>query len=91
MYVLITYDIASTKKRNKVAALLEGFGLRVNYSVFELDIKAKKLERLLKNLKALCGKNDSLRVYRFSTKTAKESYELLERSAPFEKAGLYVD
>jgi len=91
MQVVITYDIVKTKNRTKVATLLEGYGLRVNYSVFELDIKRKKLEQLLQSIKKLCAKDDSVRVYVFSKETAEKSYELLERSDPFEKESGYVD
>jgi len=91
MHILITYDIAKTKNRTKVATLLEGFGVRVNYSVFELEIGKRKLDKLLAGIKALCAKEDSVRIYRFSTETIAKSFELLDRSAPFEKVGGYVD
>lgn len=91
MHILLTYDIQKTKSRTKVATLLEGFGLRVNYSVFELEIKKKSLEKLLKNIEKLCGKHDSVRVYVFSQDTIGKSFELLDRSKPFTKVSGYVD
>jgi CRISPR-associated protein Cas2 len=91
MYVLITYDIANTKNRTKLSTLLEGFGLRVNFSVFELDIKKKKLDQLLEGIKALCGKHDSVRVYVFNKESIEKSFELLDRSKPFTKVSGYVD
>ena len=91
MYLLITYDIEETRKRNKVAALLEGYGQRVNYSVFELDIAKSRLNPLLEKLKSLSGPRDSIRVYRFSRETINKSFELLERPEPFEKESGYVD
>jgi CRISPR-associated protein Cas2 len=66
MHILLTYDIENTKNRTKIATLLEGFGLRVNFSVFELDINKKKLDQLLEGIKALCGKRDTVRVYVFN-------------------------
>lgn len=33
---LISYDITADKRRNALAKLLEGFGSRVQYSVFEV-------------------------------------------------------
>ena len=45
MYV-ISYDISEDKRRNKVAKLLEGYGRRVQYSVFECHINEKKLKVL---------------------------------------------
>ena len=91
MQILITYDIANTKNRTKLSTLLEGYGLRVNYSVFELDITKKHLKVLIDNMKKLTEKDDSVRVYRFSKDTIAQSRELLDRSAPFEKASGYVD
>lgn len=91
MHVLLTYDIVNTKNRTKIATLLEGFGLRVNYSVFELDIKKKSLDKLLQNIKNMCDKDDSVRVYVFNKESIEKSFELLERSKPFTKVSGYVD
>jgi len=38
MKLLLTYDISNTKSRTKVATLLEGYGYRVNFSVFDREI-----------------------------------------------------
>ncbi len=91
MYILITYDIAKTKNRTKLATLLEGYGERVNFSVFELDIGKKKLSYLLKEVKTFCEKRDSVRVYRFSQETIAHSFELNDGMKPFEKESAYVD
>ena len=34
MYVVV-YDVVSDKRRNKISQILEKYGLRVNFSVFE--------------------------------------------------------
>ena len=47
MNLIICYDVCATKRRNKLAALLESYGLRANYSVFELDVS----ERIYAELK----------------------------------------
>lgn len=91
MYILITYDIANTKNRTKLSTLLEGYGSRVNFSVFELDIKKKKLDVLMLEIKTLCEKHDSVRVYRFSQDTIAHSLELNDGPTPFEKESAYVD
>lgn len=92
MKLLLTYDITNTKNRTKVATLLEGYGYRVNYSVFELDIKKDKLDELLKSIQELCDKSDSVRVYAFSTDTIEKSYDLNpKRPNPFEKKSSYVN
>ena len=92
MKLLLTYDISNTKNRTKVATLLEGYGYRVNFSVFELDIKKYKLDELIKNIEEFCDKNDSIRIYAFSVDTIAKSYDLNpKRPKPFEKKSSYVN
>lgn len=43
---LVAYDIASDSRRARVARVLQGYGDRVQYSVFVVDIKPSKLIRL---------------------------------------------
>jgi len=64
----------------------------VNFSVFELDIKKHKLDELIKSIKEFCDKNDSVRIYAFSTDTIEKSYDLnSNRPKPFEKKSSYVN
>jgi len=92
MKILLTYDISNTKSRTKVATLLESYGYRVNFSVFELDIKKYKLDELLKTIDEFCDKEDSVRIYTFSVDTIAKSYDLNpKRPKPFEKKSSYVN
>jgi len=92
MKILLTYDISKTKSRTKVATLLESYGYRVNFSVFELDIKKHKLDALLIKIKPFCAKNDSVRIYAFSRDTIAKSYDLNDkRPNPFKKKSSYVE
>lgn len=52
MYV-ISYDISEDKRRNRIAKLLEGYGCRVQYSVFECHINEKRLKVLYAGLQNL--------------------------------------
>ncbi|MCC7429515.1 CRISPR-associated endonuclease Cas2 [bacterium] len=64
-FILITYDIVLTKRRNKVAKILTGFGQRVQLSVFECFLTKEKLELLVLKLeKVIDLKKDSIRFYR---------------------------
>lgn len=47
---LVSYDISSNRLRTKVAKLLEGYGRRVQYSVFECDLVEKRYQELYKKL-----------------------------------------
>ena len=70
MYYLISYDMPSTpegnRRRSRVAKKLEGLGLRVQYSVFELEISPEKLPAVAAELESLIDSTeDSLRIYPF--------------------------
>ncbi len=45
MRFLISYDLSNNKKRTKLAKILENFGTRIQYSLFEFNLtKAEKTE-----------------------------------------------
>lgn len=46
MLVLIVYDIPDDKRRLKLANFLEGYGRRVQYSVFECFISLDEMRQL---------------------------------------------
>ncbi|MBP8251776.1 MAG: CRISPR-associated endonuclease Cas2 [Herpetosiphon sp.] len=66
MLYLISYDISVDKRRAKIAKLLEGFGQRVQFSVFECDLTSKQYVELAHKLGKILLPNegDSLRTYR---------------------------
>ena len=62
---VVAYDIADDRRRARVADLLLGFGDRVQYSVFEVDVSTRDLERLLASCEILITPPaDRLRVWR---------------------------
>jgi CRISPR-associated protein Cas2 len=70
MEVLITYDVATTdaageRRLRRVAKICEGFGQRVQNSVFECTLNDAQLEKLKHRLeKTIDTDKDSLRIYR---------------------------
>lgn len=46
MLVLVVYDIPDDKRRNKLATFLEGYGRRVQYSVFECFLELAQMRAL---------------------------------------------
>ena len=61
---VIVYDIAETKRRNKVVKLLEKYGVRINYSVFECMLTSLQKEKLLVKLTSIVvAKEDQIAVY----------------------------
>ncbi len=62
--LVVCYDIPDNRRRNKVARLLEGFGERVQKSIFECDLDARRQTRLRHLLSAMIlPSEDKLRFY----------------------------
>lgn len=64
--VLVIYDIANDKKRNKLARCLNKYGFRVQKSAFEGTIKRNLYGKLLDELKQFAEDNDSIRIYKLN-------------------------
>ncbi|QOV21124.1 CRISPR-associated endonuclease Cas2 [Anabaenopsis elenkinii] len=69
LYV-IAYDIPEDKRRKKVADLLEGYGQRVQYSVFECQLNTQKYQDLQRRLRKIIKlEEDNIRFYPLSRHT----------------------
>lgn len=74
---LIIYDIVDDKKRNRMAKLLEGYGVRVQKSAFEARLTKKHYNEMLKRAsKIIDTNNDSLRTYLLPTRAYIQSWGL---------------
>ncbi len=62
---LVSYDIGPDGRRTKVAKVLEGFGSRVQLSVFECDLTSQQFEKLRRRLLKLLrpDEGDNVRIY----------------------------
>ena len=71
MYIILFYDIADKSLKEKdnsrrIRKLVEKYLSRVQYSVFEGEIRASDLKRLKEGLKKECqDKLDSIIIYEF--------------------------
>jgi len=65
MFVLVAYDVSSTRRRNKVAKILSGYGERVNLSVFECEFRQPETLTTLKEEIAgvIKAREDHIRYY----------------------------
>lgn len=52
MLTLIVYDIPDNRRRHKLSKLLEGYGRRVQESVFECFLTQSEMERLYQQVAA---------------------------------------
>ncbi|WNZ23853.1 MAG: CRISPR-associated endonuclease Cas2 [Leptolyngbya sp. IPPAS B-1204] len=67
---IVTYDIPCHRRRRRVSNLLEGYGRRVQYSVFECVLPSRKYDELRSRLRARINiKEDSVRFYPLSGHT----------------------
>lgn len=63
-FYLVTYDIPDDKRRNKVANLLQNYGQRVQFSVFEVWLDDRTVKELTGRLNSLVNEEeDSVRLY----------------------------
>lgn len=65
MKVVVSYDISDDKRRRLVVKVMESYGYRVQYSVFECELTGKQLRQMQKDLRPhVKGKEmDSVRFY----------------------------
>lgn len=65
MRVIVSYDVSDDRRRRKVAKIMEGYGYRVQYSVFECDLEAEQVRTLQRRLRPYISKRagDSARFY----------------------------
>ena len=86
MQYVVTYDIINDKRRKKLSDLLEAYGTRVNYSVFEIELNETKKEKLLYEIelkKLISTKYDSVRFYHICKNCVEKSFDLANREDPF--------
>lgn len=50
---VVSYDITSDRLRSQISKTLEGYGCRIQYSVFECRINHKKYEELYNKLRIM--------------------------------------
>lgn len=74
---VIAYDTPSHRRRRKFAQLLEGYGLRVQWSVFECELRSEQLQRLRQRLERLIvAAEDSVRFWPVPERGSKQVIHL---------------
>lgn len=63
-WVVVSYDIPDDKRRTKVMKIIEGYGRRAQYSVFECEVLPADLRQLEERLRdVIDDKEDDVRFY----------------------------
>jgi len=89
---LIVYDIVENRTRKIVSDILEGYGERVNKSVFECSFKNKKSkDAVIQRIEAeIDPKRDSVRIYAVCRNCLHNSHTLGDHEdAPFTIQSVY--
>ncbi|NET51801.1 MAG: CRISPR-associated endonuclease Cas2 [Merismopedia sp. SIO2A8] len=74
MLALVVYDIADTRRRTKLSTLLEGYGRRVQESVFECFLSLEEMRRLYQRVYGYINtKEDNVRFYWITEGAMKKS------------------
>ena len=65
MVYVVSYDIASDRTRRKLAKLLEGYGVRIQYSVFECRLTEKRFQKMYQDVFEITEnvQDGSVRIY----------------------------
>ena len=62
--ILVSYDITDDRRRNRLVKVLKDYGSRVQYSVFELQVKPLQLGELQERIESIININeDNVRYY----------------------------
>ena len=68
MLVLIVYDIPDNKRRTRLAKFLEGYGQRIQLSVFECYLSLKQMRQLYQKVESkVIATEDDVRFYWLSS------------------------
>jgi CRISPR-associated protein Cas2 len=61
--IVFTYDVSKNGVRSRISTVLERFGTRVQYSVFECRLRPEKAGHILAKLDLMKDPGDSIRMY----------------------------
>ncbi len=63
MRFIVCYDVSDNKKRNKLSKLLKAFGIRTQYSVFEIETSKATILKLIDEVEQIIDEIDKFFVY----------------------------
>jgi CRISPR-associated protein Cas2 len=91
MFFLATYDISDDQRRAKVARILEDFGDRAQYSVFEMELECfDQLTEMQHRLeKVIDLKTDSVRIY-FLCQGCRAKIAILGQGTIYQDEEVYI-
>ncbi len=89
--VVVSYDIADDRQRQRLSKVLCSYGQRVQYSVFECWLDEGELAELRRRLaRYVRGVGDSVRIYRLCGLCVERVETIGDATAPEEPPGHWV-
>ncbi|NEQ98815.1 MAG: CRISPR-associated endonuclease Cas2 [Cyanothece sp. SIO2G6] len=90
MLVLVTYDSPNDRRRLKLSNFLEGYGRRVQYSVFECFLTLHEMQILYRRVETIADKSeDNVRFYWLS-REAVAQVKTIGSDPPCEPPNAYI-
>lgn len=81
-HYIIAYDISETKLRTKIKKTCEGYGFRIQFSVFLCYLSDKQLNRLIRDLK--------IQMKRFENLTSTKSILIFQQCQTCDKSRIEI-
>ena len=72
MFIVVSYDMSHTRRRNRLHRTLKNFGTRVQYSVFECVLASKDAKRLQAAVRQEIQDDDHVRYYHLCEHCARQ-------------------
>ncbi len=63
IFCIVVYDISDDKRRNKISKVLEKYGIRVNYSVFECLFTESQYDKVKQNIAGKINRKEDRVIY----------------------------
>ncbi|MDX9882063.1 MAG: CRISPR-associated endonuclease Cas2 [Prolixibacteraceae bacterium] len=83
-FVVVAYDVADDRRRQKIAKVLVGYGIRCNESVFECLLTEPKIRNMQQQLLKLADESEDIILYYFLCKPCVMKRESVGRRTGFE-------
>ncbi len=67
MTYIVAYDIEKDRVRNRLSRYLQNLGVRLQKSVFAVELEKYQYKKMLVEIKKIVGENDNVAVFRLCT------------------------
>lgn len=88
---VIAYDIADDRRRTRVADICKDYGVRIQYSIFEADISADRVQSLIDRVERYMDATvDKIRIYTLCSTCNGKTTSVGLKTQPKHKGGWII-